>query len=282
MDVQSPESGPVVDRSGEWRLALRVGPAALDAVIYSPLHEGSLIHRNIPLDRSATSQLKAVEAAVYDNRLLLQDFARVWCVVESRNAVILPPGLDNQADDEAESARSSIFGAMFPALDSADTFLSPTGMQGVAVMAAAEPGLTAFLRRTWFNATVCHHLSPLCRYFLNGGARGPGRRLCANLRPGAVDVVASDGGRLVMANSFDTPTPADAAYFILAAGKLPGLDGRCEVMLAGNPALREAVGPLLRRYVPVVMPVIFPSQMFRAGREALEAPFDLIVLPLCE
>jgi hypothetical protein len=47
-------------------------------------------------------------------------------------------------------------------------------------------------------------------------------------------------------------------------------------------ALREAIMPELRRYINYVMPVIFPSAMFRAGREAMNAPFELIVLPLCE
>jgi hypothetical protein len=53
-------------------------------------------------------------------------------------------------------------------------------------------------------------------------------------------------------------------------------------LVCGDVALREQIMPELRRFVNYVMPVIFPSTMFRAGKEALNAPFELILLPLCE
>jgi hypothetical protein len=55
-----------------------------------------------------------------------------------------------------------------------------------------------------------------------------------------------------------------------------------EIILAGDPASRAALSPLLRRYVRYVMPAIFPSTMFRAGRAALRTPFELVVAPLVE
>ena len=59
-------------------------------------------------------------------------------------------------------------------------------------------------------------------------------------------------------------------------------DSNDEMLIAGNNSAREAITTTLREYLAYVMPVIFPSEMFKAGKDALNAPFDLIVLPICE
>ena len=86
----------------------------------------------------------------------------------------------------------------------------------------------------------------------------------------------------MMANTFDAPEASDAAYFIVAVRKMLNLPDDAETMLAGSAKLREQVSPILRQFPAQVMPVIFPSEMFRAGKESLSSPFDLIILPLCE
>ena len=52
------------------------------------------------------------------------------------------------------------------------------------------------------------------------------------------------------------------------------------ILLSGDRDLREQLNQMLRAYHARVMPVIFPPEMFKAGREAMSAPFDLIVAPL--
>lgn len=281
MNDQGSLSGISVDHSEHWRLMMRIGPDTLHTVLYSPMHDGSLIHRALPLDPAAPTKLKALEACIYDNQLLLGDFSRISCVIECRETIILPPGLGDATDGEADDARQLIFSSAFPAFAGA-TFLSPSGMTGTAVMAGTDADMLSFIRRTFFNVQISSHLSPLCRYFLSAAGRSSDRRLYAVLRQGATDIVATDRGRLMMANTFDTPEPSDAAYFILAVRQMLGLPDSAETMLAGSAGLRELVTPILRRFPAPVMPVIFPSLMFRAGKDALNAPFDLIILPLCE
>ena len=55
-----------------------------------------------------------------------------------------------------------------------------------------------------------------------------------------------------------------------------------ELFITGSTTTRETITPILRKHLSFVMPVIFPSEMFKAGKEAMKAPFDLIVIPLCE
>ncbi len=275
----------LIDNPSRYRLGMRLGPDRLDVTLYSPLSEGSLQVYSLMLDKASATPLKALEACVYDNPLLLSDFSSTACVIETPRFVILPRGLDAAADDEAISASEAIFTATFPdfvAENPVDTFLSPTGMPGVSIMAGVADEIVPFLRRTFFNVKLIHHLSPLCRYFLSMASRGNQSRLYANVRDGATDIVATRRGQLVAANTFITPTADDTAYFILAMRRGLGMGDEAEILLAGYQQLREAVTALLRPLTPGVMPVIFPSVMFRAGHDAMRAPFDLILLPLCE
>lgn len=281
MDSTPQLTPDLIDDPRHWRLAMRLGPAALDVTIYSPIHEGSLIYRRLPLDTAAPSALKALETVVYDNPLLLSDFARISCIVESADAVVLPPGLDDESDSEADDARRAVFEAAVPDFEG-ETFLSPTGVSGVAVMAGAPHDIVSFLRRSFFNIRLSHNLSPLCRYFLSTASRGNLTRIYVNLRDGAADVVVTCRGELLLANSFDTPTAADAAYYVLALRRAMELPDDTETLLAGSATLRDALSAELRKAGVAAMPVIFPSSMFRAGKDAMRAPFDLIILPLCE
>lgn len=264
---------------------MRLGRERLDVTLDSPLAEGSLMVHSLDLDGAAPTPLKALEACVYDNPLLLSDFQRITCIVDTDTFVVLPPGIDGD-DAESEMARNAVFAATFSdfAADGGggDTFLSPTGVASVSIMAGADAGIAAFLRRTFFNVRLLHHLSPLCRYFLSMAVRGNQSRVYANLRQGATDIIVTRSGNLLLANSYATPTVADTVYFILAVRQLLGLPEGAETLLSGSVALREEVMPALRGMVPSVMPVIFPSVIFRAGKDAMRAPFDLILLPLCE
>ena len=74
-----------------WKLALRVEKAALHVMLYSVVEENSLIYRKIEFDKASSSQLKSLENVVYENPLLLSDFLRVDCVVETSIFAIVPP-----------------------------------------------------------------------------------------------------------------------------------------------------------------------------------------------
>lgn len=275
----------LIDNPAQWRLGMRLGRDRLDVTLDSPLAEGSLMVHSLEFDEAAPSALKALEACVYDNPLLLCDFQKITCIIDTDTFLVLPPGLDGD-DAECLEARNAVFAATFPDFSAGgevDTFLSPTGVPGVAIMAGVDAGIAAFLRRTFFNVRLLHNLSPLCRYFLSVAVRGNQSRVYANLRPGATDIIVTRSGNLLLANSYATPTVADTVYFILAVRQLLGLPEGAETLLSGSVALREEVMPALREVVPsVVMPVIFPSVIFRAGKDAMRAPFDLILLPLCE
>lgn len=257
-----------------WNLLLRVSREAVHVVMYSIVEDNSLIHRRFPIDPAAPSRIGAIENIVYDNPALLCDFRKVYCVVETREFTVIP------SQCAAESAL--LFKAAFPD-SSLETAVDETGTRNALVVMGIEPELRGFLNRTFHRATVVSHLASLCRYFASRSGQTNNVRMIANMRESSLDVIVTDGRRLLLANTFGFNTAADAAYYLLACRERLGLDPRAdELLLAGNQRVREELTPILRTYISRVMPAIFPPQMFKAGKDAMLAPFDLVVTPLCD
>ncbi len=259
-----------------WRLALRIDSKNLHVVLFCSVEDNSLIYREIPLDVTASSLQKATEEAIYDNPLLLSDFARVDCVVETNKFTLIPSEIDD-AD-----LKERIFKETFPSFDGTIIENNLNELKTNILMGIDED-LVNFLRRTFNNPAILHHLTPLCTYFHRKSRLGNSGKMYAYLKKDSLDIITFGKDSLLLANTFSFSQPVDAIYYILACREMLHLDaGSDELLIAGDNTLREAITPTLREYLAYVMPVIFPSAMFKAGKESLNAPFDLIVLPLCE
>lgn len=258
-----------------WRLYLRIGPKRMDAMLYNVATDNTLLHRSFTIDPTA-GHLKSVEEIIYDNPVLLSDFQSVHIVVESTLFIIIPSELSNPV-----TARR-IFDAQIPGHSDDELLLSQLDGQNATIAAAIDPQLARFLRRTFNNAPTTHHLAPLCRYFHDKSRIGNAGKMYAHMREGSIDILVFGRETLRLANTYPVRDTMDAVYYIMAARDMLGLNaGSDELILAGDPAMREAATPILREYLAYVMPAIFPSTMYRAGKEALKAPFDLIIMPLC-
>lgn len=259
-----------------WRLALRVSATSLHVILMSTVENNTLIYSNIGLDDTAGSQLKALENAVYENPLLLSDFDRIDCIVETDRFMVVPQELSSVSVSE------QMMNAAFEDFDG-EIIMNDLHGTGAKVMMGLDTDFAGFLRRTFNNPRLYHHLTPLCLYFRHKSRLGNSGKMYANMRDGRLDLIAFGKDSLLLANTFRYRDPMDAVYYILACRQSLNLSaGNDELFLAGDKEVRERVTPILREYLAYVMPVIFPSAMFKAGKEALNAPFDLIVLPLCE
>lgn len=259
-----------------WNLLLRISRDALHVVIYSIVEDNSLVYRRFNLDTASSSWIGALQNVIYDNPAILSDFRRVYCVVETEKYLLVPSACESVAD------RTLLFGAAFPG-SALEMAVDETGALNAIAITAIEPELRGFINRTFQRVSIVSHIASLCRYAALNGSLGNKVRMIANMRERAVDVIVIDGRRLMLANTFAYDKPDDAAYYLLAVRQRLGLDANSdELLLAGDQACKEEIMPMLRNFVARVMPVIFPPQMFKAGREAMLAPFDLITLPLCE
>ncbi len=266
----------LIAETTRYDMLVRVGSACVDVVIYSVLADNSLLSRSFPLPVSGgLSPVRALEEVVYDNPLMLSDFRKVYILLDTPDYCVIPSELD-------ESQASKVFTTLHPAFAGA-VKLADTATRNATVVYGIPDDLNGFIRRTFLNAVVLPHIAPLVRYFASKPGRGNSRRMICNLRTTSMDVIVIDGNSLAQANTVAFRNIADAVYYILASRAEHGLDAHTdEVLLAGNQHMRDEIIPVLRTYIERVMPVIFPPQMFRAGKEAMHAPFDLIVTPLCE
>lgn len=260
-------------------LLLRICPEQLDVAVYSVVSDNSFLHRSYSLISPTGPTMGMLEETIYDNPLLLSDFRRTYCIIEARRVLSVPSELLLQGHD----ALRRMFKMQWPDFDG-EIIVDNNGTSNSAIVYGLERDLSRFLRRT-FTSNLCidSHLSSLLRYFAAHPGRSNTVRTIANLRENSLDMIALRGSHLLMANTFAFDKPADALYYILASRESLKLDPKIdEMLLAGFSPLREDLSTRLREYIARVMPVIFPPQMFKAGREALGAPFDMIVAPLCE
>ena len=87
---------------------------------------------------------------------------------------------------------------------------------------------------------------------------------------------------MLFANYFEYSNLEDAFFYIMNAWKTVGMGADDELHILGDKEDRRTLLPKLRTYIQTVIQTIFPAQLLRLGKNAMSAPFDLIVLPLCE
>ena len=265
-----------------WRLAIQLEPGLLRAVMWSTVEDASLRQFSIPLDPTLRGH-KALEEAVYAAPVLLSDFARVDVVVRTSTYMVLPGAVDVSAARDALGYACIVDNA-----DAGEVFVDRISSADVSVAWALDAATAGFLARTVRNPAVHCHIAPLLRYFSRKTLLGNSGKLYAHINECGgrreIDLMAFDAeGSLAMAATHTVGADTDVLYYVFAFMKQAGLDVRNdELLVCGHQATRDAVMPLLRRYAAYVMPVIFPSAAFRAGRDALQAPFPLVILPLCE
>lgn len=208
------------------------------------------------------------------------DYMRVDCILANCRAVPLPPPLTPEQ-------RALAYEAIFPdvTIENFDelNIAAPSGADNAELVFMPDAETAGFLRRTFPGIRLHATLEPLCRYFALSGSRSIGARLYACFRRDMVDIMVFDRSCLLLANSFAVAEAADAAYYIMAcAGQRGNTNNPPTIMASGNSPLRAATTDILRQCGANVMPAIFPSTVFSASTDAMDAPFDLIAMALCE
>lgn len=250
-----------------WRLLLQIGPKSLTALLLGPPSaERTVMAHAEPL---ADTSLKALENAIYDNPLLLGDFASVQLLVDSSEFMLCPEGLDAVHEQMAM--------AMLPDSERpARVIDSP--MPGGKVLTLLSTDKMNFLQRTFPDATLADAISPVaCWLAYFNQQRGDRAHLYALCEPNRTQVIRFDNlGELQFANTFTADSAADCAYYILAAS---GTE-RLPVSVGGFPDLRNAVTDILRQAEPdsTVLPLTLPQNLLDMRRLAPEVPDSMLFL----
>lgn len=266
IDIKRPEA---------WTLMLAVNEHDLQYIIFSKTQANSLLTDIIPLN-TGMSWTQAIESAVYDNSVLLNDYGNVSIIVNAPHFVVLP-----HTDDYEELAYDN-YRTVFPD-DDYDINTCNLHQCNVTIAYGLPRGLHPFLMRTFNNAPIYHHLYPLCEHFKRLNTGTDISRMFINIHEEKMDMVIFSRAKMTLANSFPIRNTSDAVFLALHTWKSLGLDAMTdEIQLTGIRALRNELADELRKYVKFVMPAIFPAAALRLGDNATDAPIDLILLATCE
>lgn len=272
----SPLNKDLIADTSFCQLGLRLGATALDAMIYNPMEENSLIVRSFPIAPSGESRLKDIENIIYDNPLLLNEFKKVSIIVETPDFIIVPESAGSE-----ETLRSLLEASHPDIAENAPLIVNPLNQFGAVIATAMNQQEHNFLSRTFFNAHIANSFVPLIRYFSSQLSEGSTTRAFVNVRSESADIVVMSHSRLNLVNRFRYRDAADLQYYTLAATD-PTVNITDSICVTGSRPLRDELIRNLRQFRQQVIPLIFPSAMYTAGRASLNAPFDLIILPLCE
>ncbi len=265
-----------------YDLAIKVEPETLHVLLYRHGEPQSIVYRAVPLDAPGLSHERRLEETIYNNPLLLADFRQVTVVVDTTRYTVLPDSatgdplfaetlVDTMLPDTGEELRTEIL-------------FSPMSPTGSTIAAKLPSQLLAFLRRTFNNPAIYAPVTPLSRYFYESSRIGHSGKIYVNISQGSLQLLAFTGNRLELANTFAFRESADAIYYIMSVRKmLVDRDGDDrELLISGDDTLRDEITSVLREYVGYVMPAVYPATLVHAPKDALKAPFDLIIIPQCE
>lgn len=257
-----------------WRLGMCLSADSIQIAAISEVEDNSLIWREIALDPLASSPLRALETAIYDNPLLLADFGRVDILLDTPRLLLIPAG---DFDNDPELAANRLE-ALYPDLNLAFY----TGRVGETIFAIGVPAdIAGFLQRTFPQASTGHRIATLAAYYGLQRNAGNNGKFNAHLRGRHVDIVAYSRDNLLLANTFAAATTEDALFYILSAASWLEFDDAADrMLLSGDTERRDALLPLLRQRGINAMPAIFPTALFRMGKGAMQAPLELLSLSL--
>ncbi len=260
-----------------WSLTLRLTPREIAYSVYSRMEENSLIFGSIPLNSGIDSLLKDIESAIYDNSFFLYDYESVHLIVESNHFLLIPDEFSNKDADECEKYYRFLFQN-----DNLSVNIDRIRKQKLSIAYGIRPDVEAFLRRTFSGRPLHHLLSPMIR-FISDKEQNVSAKMFAYLNNDTVEIIAVKKGKLVFANYFRFSNPNDAFYYIVNSWQTADMNPATDSLhLLGDKDLRRSLLPLLRTYIPNVLQFIFPAQLLRLGRNALQAPLDLIITSICE
>lgn len=255
-----------------WRLSLLIGPATVQVFAHNPSGEdGGVVVESLGYDPSASSDAAALEEAVYSNPLLLQPFRKTDIVISTSQAITAP------ADTDTDAVRAIL------GVDHDHTLLESPLDDRTKVMYTVHRGVANFLQRTYDRIVPQHSLSALTAYYTLRGRRSNSARMFVSLGHRCADVVVLNRAGIAAARHFDTGSPRETAYYLLAIFRQCGLDTATdEIVVAGSAEQRVALMPILSNFAANVMPAIFPAGCYSDSSLAIKAPYPLVVLPLCE
>lgn len=257
---------PDIEQPRLWRLYMLISDSGLDVMLFHSADSSGLQMISLPMETTEDDDVThRLEEVVYANPWIVNDFGRVSVLYDGSQYAVIPA--------DAASATEVDDGWMRCQCGAVETldFSIPQSLRN-------------FITRTWPMATIEHRVAPLSRYFYSKSRMGHVGKMYVHVSADRrLDIMVYGRKGLRMLNTFRFDDNNDAVYYIMAARELLRLDQMTdELVIAGDRTLRDALTDILRNLLANVMPAIFPATLYGSYQDAVDAPFPLIVMPLCE
>lgn len=200
--------------------------------------------------------LPKIEAAVYDNPQVLDDFTADIAIIAPKS-IWVPTELVRDDDELAAEQYKKVYEA-----EDGDVMVDEVGE--ATCLYTLVKGLSAFLKRTFPGANVRSHMGVLARRLSERSADMP--RVYVDIREGECDFLAFDRRDLMMGSTQTWHSPHDIRYHLWNILNVYGLNPEeVQVSISGQRELKNELMRELRQDITYVMLTMIPSIGVKAG-----------------
>jgi hypothetical protein len=193
---------------------------------------------------SDAQMAEQIERLLNDHEWLSSGFKRVDAIVTSEKFTFVPAALfDSSATREYLSFNVPV--------ESGEVVNNDVLRQADARnVYAIDSRLEKVLLKISSSARIRHHLSPLTDKVLASSKNQNQTRMHAHVRQGQFDLIASENGKLLLANVYTYQSPEDFIYFLLfAAEQLKLNPEKFELEISGEVEESSALAAIANKYV---------------------------------
>lgn len=233
-------------RSEKFCLVLQIGGEQLTLAVLDNLTNDFLafeqyVFRKAGSERALAEQLDKLTS---EHEWLTGGFKRVDAMVVTERFTLVPAAF-------FDSTRTAEYLRFNHPVSDTDSVLNDVLRNAEARnVYAFEAKLERSLKKISSSVRLRHHLSPLIERSLSVNKNKPGRRALAHVQQQRFDLVVSDGGNLLLANTFTYQTSEDFIYYLLfACEQLKMNPEKMELEIVGEVETDSAIASLAKKYV---------------------------------
>jgi hypothetical protein len=255
-------------------MSIRLRPGGLSFSAYNPYETKSYIFRDVNFDRNIpySTSLKEI---FFENECLVWPYKRTYVLSVTPHYTLIPAGLFS------EKQKNEWLAFNFTSQEKR-TLSDSMEKEEVKIVYDMEEEVYEFCSRSLTNPVFVNYLTPQLLVFQKQSLVEKSGHMFVVVRENSVDISCFSEGNLHFVNSFTFDRPDDIIYYTLYIWRQMAMDQlHDQLSLAGDNSLCGKLTQSLQVYLQHVKPIEIPSEAYLMGGEILQAPMDLILLPVC-
>lgn len=269
MDISSLYDKAECVDTKEYTLSIRLMSDGFSFSIHNKLADNSFLYFD-KKDNMSPIPEKIFEDYMIGEDILCDEYKEVHLIVANDRFTLVP----SELYDEDEKEKYYDFN-----LEKRDEVVVSKFMphNGCYIIFGIDKEKYSFLKRSFADIIIYHHLEILTEYFVSKSRLGNSDKMYCQVRYGMLDIICFKKGKAAFINSFRYRHLNDVVYFIMNVWNTLKMDQyRDSLQLSSDGEITAALIDKLKEYIVQVTPVVFPSEAFNLGKQCVNSPFDII------